>query len=289
MRFGLHVSVSGGAARAVSRAVALGCETLQIFVGNPRSWRPKRFSAVAIAEFQAQRQAAGLAPLVVHLSYLPNLAAPGARLWRKSRQTLGREYQAAAALGADFFVIHPGSAGAGSRQFALLRVGRALAEIMTRLPSGPMILLENTAGAGGQLGACPEELAAIAENSGAPVALGVCFDTAHAAAAGLDVFSDEGIVKTVRLFARAFGRHVLRLIHLNDLRAKAGAGCDRHEHLGCGAIGRAGLRAVLNHPLLRRLPAILETPLERKNDDRRNLAIARRLAKAGERDSRNTR
>ncbi len=280
MRFGFHVSAAGGVERAIARALALGCDALQVFVGNPRAWQAKRFRPQTIAVFRCQRRAARLSPLVVHLTYLPNLATTDRRLWRKSLQAFAREYEAAAALGADFFVVHPGSAGKDDRQRAITQAGQALAEIMTRLPSGPMILLENTAGAGGQLGSSAAELAAIAEKSGKPEALGICFDTAHAAAAGLEVFNAQGVARTVRSFARAFGRQALRLIHLNDLRARAGARCDRHEHLGCGALGVKGLRAVLANPILRRLPAILETPLECENDDKRNLAAARRASRA---------
>ncbi|MCX7934639.1 MAG: deoxyribonuclease IV [Planctomycetota bacterium] len=278
-RFGFHVSVAGGVERAISRAAALGCDALQIFVGNPRSWHALRFSAASLALFRRQRLAAGLTPLVVHLTYLPNLAAANRRLWRKSQQALVREYEAAAALEAEFFVVHPGSAS-DDRQRGLARVGQALAEALARLPGGPMILLENTAGAGGQLGASAEELAAIADASGRPAALGVCLDTAHAAAAGLEVFTAQGVARTVRAFARAFGRQALRLIHLNDLRAPPGARRDRHEHLGRGALGVAGLRAVLAAPILGHLPAILETPRKNDCDDQRNLAAARQWARA---------
>jgi len=177
-------------------------------------------------------------------------------------------------------VLHPGSSLGTERDAAVKRVGQALAEALAQVSSGPALLVENTAGGGSQLGAESGELAAIAAACGAPERVGVCLDTAHACAAGHDVVTPAGLRRLLAGFRRAFGRLPIRLLHANDLRAEPGARHDRHEHIGRGAIGDDGFRALLRAAGLRRLPAILETPVEKDGDDRRNLARARRLAHA---------
>ncbi len=278
MRLGVHVSIAGGLDRAVERALALGCDGFQIFVTNPRSWSGTRPSREAIRDFRAAREASGLGPVVVHLSYLPNLASPYRNEWRKSVRAFLAQVEDAAALGADFFVLHPGSSRGGRRHKACPRVARALRRALRLVRKGPVLLLENTAGAGSQLGAPPEDLAAIAEATRAPERVAVCFDTAHALAAGTNL-ARPGAMRAVReRYNRLFGFPALRLIHLNDSKTACGSGRDRHEHIGKGHLGETAFRDILHTPGLRRVPYILETPVDAPGDDARNLARARELA-----------
>ncbi len=279
MRFGVHVSVAGGLGKSLPRARDLGCETFQIFIGNPRGWAVRRIDPGTAAAFREARREAGIGPLVVHQTYLPNLASPVEADWRRSLAAFLWQYQDAAAIGAEFYVLHPGSAREGSRTRAVRRVAEALTQGLKTVRKGPVLCLENTAGGGAQLGSDPGELADIAARVDIPERVGVCFDTAHALAAGHGIAARTGMRRMREAYRRAFGRHPIRLLHLNDLRAEPGSRHDRHEHIGRGALGEAGIRNILHTPGLRRLPVILETPVDAPGDDARNLARARALAR----------
>lgn len=276
---GVHVSIAGGLPRAVQRAAELGCDCFQIFVANPRGWAPRRLAEAEAEAFRAAREAAGLGPVVVHLSYLPNPASADPALWQKSLAAIQNQVADAARLGAEFFVLHPGSDRAPEREAALERVAQTLRRVFEETPEGPCLLLENTAGGGGLIGSGPDELAAIDARVACPERMGVCFDTAHALAAGHAIHAPGGMRRMRAAFRRAFGRHPIRLLHLNDLRSEPGSGHDRHEHIGRGALGPSGIGHILHTPGLRRVPAILETPIDEQGDDRRNLAAARAIGR----------
>jgi deoxyribonuclease-4 len=147
---------------------------------------------------------------------------------------------------------------------------------------GPLtILLENTAGAGSAIGSRFEELAEVRRLAGAglPFEIGYCLDTAHCLAAGYDVSSEGGLRRTVRDAERVLGLSRVKVIHTNDSKAPLGSRVDRHEHIGQGYIGIPGFRRILNHPRLRGKAFILETPVDREGDDRRNLETLKRLCR----------
>ncbi|MBW2135616.1 MAG: deoxyribonuclease IV [Deltaproteobacteria bacterium] len=273
MRFGFHLSIAGGLSQALRRAQALGCQSLQIFVQNPRTWRWRPVPDLEIEKFIALRRQIGLAPLVVHLSYLPNLGASEAALYQRSRDRLQRELELAAQLKADFLVCHPGHALVPDG--SLDRVAAALAAAVSRIPPPPLILIENTAGQGRELGWQIWQLNKIIEFSQVPV--GLCLDTAHAFAAGYDLRQMAGINRLADEIAQGTGLTALKVVHLNDSRARLGSYCDRHWHLGQGEIGLAGLRQFLNHAAFTPQAIILETPTKHADDDPRNLAVARSL------------
>ncbi len=273
MRLGFHLSIAGSFSRAVRTAVALGCQALQIFVQNPRGWRWREPEPASLAAFREARRRAGLWPLVVHLTYLPNLAAADPELYARSAARLQRELALARELEADYLVCHPGH---GPREAPTLhRVAQALAAAVRAVPPPPLVLLENTAGQGSEVGCHPAQLRQLMELSNVP--LGLCLDTAHAAGAGYDLAHPAGLARLVADLARGPGLECLQVIHLNDSRAAVGSRRDRHCHLGQGSIGLEGLRRLLTHPLLRAEAAIMETPRRHPVDEWRNLLTARSL------------
>ena len=132
------------------QAQVLGCQALQIFVQNPRGWKWRPVAPAAIRDFCRARGLAGLGPLVVHLGYLPNLATADPALYALSTERLSRELELARALQADYLVVHPGHGPLGEASFA--QVARALARAVSQVPPPPLVLLENTAGQGQELG-----------------------------------------------------------------------------------------------------------------------------------------
>jgi deoxyribonuclease-4 len=274
MRLGFHLSIAGSLRRAVSQAQVLGCQALQIFVQNPRGWKWRSVAPAAIQDFVLARSLAGLTPLVVHLGYLPNLATADPALYALSSERLLRELDLSRALGADYLVVHPGHGPLGQASFG--QVARALALAVAQVPPPPLVLLENTAGQGQELGWRFEHLERIITLSGVP--LGLCLDTAHAHGAGYDLSCPPGVARLLADLARGPGLDAVRIIHLNDSRGPVNSRRDRHWHLGRGTIGLAGLRYLLSHPWLKPEAAILETPKPHQAYEWYNLLVARSLA-----------
>ncbi len=273
MRLGFHLSIAGSLLRALDQALVLGCQALQIFIQNPRSWKWRDLPRAQVREFTAARRRSGLSPLVVHLSYLPNLAAADPRIYQLSTQRLNRELALARDLEADYLVIHPGHGPLGSESFH--RVAEALAGAVSRVAPPPLILLENTAGQGIELGWRLHHLHRLMTLSEVP--LGLCLDTSHAFGAGYDLANPGGASRLLAEIAGGPGLNRLKILHLNDSKAPLGSRRDRHQHLGQGTIGLAGLKQFLSHPWLRAEAAIMETPRRHQADEWRNLATARSL------------
>lgn len=277
MRLGAHVSISGSLDLAVDRAQALGCECLQIFYGSPRQWRLISYSDEVIARFVRKRRAAHLDPLVAHGAYLVNLATPNREYRRRSVASLlatTRGVERLAGLGA---VTHLGSRMGASRRDALRRIAGSVRDILAQTDR-VMVLLENSAGAGGFLGAAFEDFGDIVDLLGGEPRVGACLDTAHLFAAGWDLRQREGVDAMVDAFDRAAGWERVRVLHLNDSKESLGSHLDRHENIGEGYLGIDGFRAIVTHPLLRTLPGIIETPgFDQQGPDRKNLARLRRL------------
>ena len=226
-------------------------------------WRGRAPSEKSVQELSAIRSEHDLEPVAVHGCYLTNLAAADPVVQQRSRQSFRLEIENARAIGADYLVIHPGSAKGQSREQAISTFAVALAAVQAEFEWGSLrLLLENTAGGGATLGRTFEELAelraAVEARCDAP--LGFCIDTAHSFEAGYDVSTEEGLEGTVRSMRHALGMESVRLLHANDSKTELGSNRDRHESIGDGHIGGRAFARMLRHPELRCKPFILETP-----------------------------
>ena len=287
-RLGAHMSIAGGLPRAVDRAAAARCESLQIFTKSAGQWRARPLPVDEIELFKQRVAETGIRPVVAHNSYLINLAAAMPALREQSLASLGEEIDRAEALGLYGLVMHPGSHTTGTEREGLRLIVQGLAQLLAERPDGKvMILLEHTAGQGTNLGHRFEHLAEIIDGVNATSRIGVCLDTCHLLTAGYDICSDEGYHATFREFDRIVGLKHLKAFHLNDSKKPCASRVDRHEHIGKGCLGLEPFRWLLNDPRFRELPMMLETPkLEtpesrRKSDldpwDARNLRTLRRL------------
>jgi deoxyribonuclease-4 len=281
LRVGVHTSIAGGVENAVDHARRIGCDTFQMFSANPRGWKAADPEPEACERFRRARAAYGQNPVAVHANYLLNLASAQPVIRRMSIAAFRRELGRALALGADYVVIHPGSAKGGDAASARAALVDSLAEAARDLPlNGLQILVENTAGQGSALGRKLEEVAEIlAAAKGLPV--GACVDTAHLFAAGYPIHTPEGLEETLRALDQTVGLQNVRLIHANDSKSAFGSRVDRHEHIGKGWIGKEAFGRLVRHPQLASLPFICETPVDRPGDDRRNLRMMRALAAGG--------
>lgn len=279
VRIGIHTSIAGRLERAAERARELGCDAFQIFSSSPRNWAGGGLNPIEAEAFRARRFALGLAPLIIHDNYLINLASPRPVQRARSLQALRAELERARLLGADYLVMHPGNAVDLPRPRALANVVTGLRQATRgfRL-NGLQILLENTCGQGSALGADLEEVGHLLQ-AVPELNLGVCLDTAHLFAAGYDFRSQSGLEETLSQVHLAIGLERVKVIHTNDSKVACGARVDRHQDIGRGKIGLEAFRRLLHHPALAGKTFILETPVEREGDDRRNVQTLRRLAR----------
>lgn len=278
VRLGIHTSIAGRLEQAAERARKLGCDAFQIFSASPRNWSNPTINPIEAEAFRQRRYALQLHPLVVHDNYLINLASARPVLRSQSIQGLRAEIVRALTLKADYLVVHPGSSVDLPRSQALTNVVNGLRQGTRGVKlNGLQILLENTCGQGSALGAEVEELAELL-HAVPDLNLGVCLDTAHLFAAGYDIRSQSGLEDTLAKVHTAIGLERVKVFHANDSKVRCGARRDRHEHIGKGKIGREAFRRLLHHRTLAGKAFILETPIEREGDDRRNLQTLRRLA-----------
>ncbi len=269
----MHLSIAGGLPKSLDRARALGCQAVQIFVQNPRSWRWRPVPRPEIEDFLEKRHLNGIDLVVAHLSYLPNLAAADAHLYHRSWDRLRQELILGKSLGLNFLVCHPGHAPGG--EAGLSRVASGLNRTITELPPPPLVLLENTSGQKNELGHAIADLYQIISLSQVPV--GLCLDTAHAFAAGYNLRLAAGRKMLLTEITNGPGLQALKVIHLNDSLFSCGSHRDRHWHLGQGTIGLRGLGKFLQSCSPYIEGVILETPKKHPDDDAHNLAEARKL------------
>jgi len=238
-KIGFHVSIAGGIDKSVDRALKIGCSTFQIFTRNPRSWIFKELDTNVSKAFVNRCKDANIDLKFAHMPYLPNISSPEDEIYQKSVQALIDELKRCDAL----------------------------------------LLLENTGSSKASMGNNFDELRRIVESLSNPTSqmIGLCFDTCHAFVTGYELRESNEVNKLVFEILETLGQDRLKLIHANDAKYKRGSHRDRHEHIGEGHIGIKGFKAILDNPVLRSLPFILETPRRNEQDDLKNLLTMRKL------------
>ena len=278
MRFGFHISIAGGFSKVVERAKVRGCETIQFFSRNPRGWKYFPLNQTEVEEFQSSIQSSTLFPVFLHLPYLPNIASLASKFYKQSIDSITTDLERANQLGAQYLIIHIGHRLESSEDEAIEAVSRGINQALERVKNSVILLLENTAGQGTEIGNTFEQIKKIIDGVHQKGRMGVCLDTAHSFEAGYDLSKKDGIERTLESFDQAIGLKRLHLVHLNDSKTPLGSRKDRHWHIGEGYIGVEGFRYLVNHPLLRYLPGIMETPRKDTVEDLKNIKVIRSLA-----------
>lgn len=274
MRFGIHMPLKKGFAYNARRLKEIGGETIQIFPGNPSSWKPPATSPEELKERADLLDELEIYPLVIHTAYLINMATPKEDVFEKSVKLMGETLRQASYYRAPYVVVHTGSHGGDGLQKGMARIKEALEQLEPAWPEGVKLLLENTAGEGNNLGGKLGEIGSILqENSHLP--LGFCLDTAHAWGAGYDFSSDEGVSQIMAEIENEVGFDNLQVIHANDTFVEKGSRKDRHEHIGEGQIGLEGFKRLFKYPWPEDFPVILETPEIGTEKDQENLETLR--------------
>jgi deoxyribonuclease-4 len=274
-RVGLHTGIAGGLHNALLKAQSLGADTVQIFSRNPRGWKARPLGADEVEQFKRVRAETGVGPVAVHANYLINLAAADLSIREKSVASFREEVERGLQLGADFLVVHPGSARGACEEDAIRTCAESINSACEGLALGGFrILLENTAGQGECIGHRFEHLREI-RGMCEGLNLGVCLDTAHAFTAGYDIREREGLEAALDSLDSNVRLTNVLAIHFNDSRAEYNSRVDRHWHIGQGHIGAEAMRRVAANPRLAHAAFLLETPSDETCDDACNLAALR--------------
>jgi len=277
MRFGFHISISGGFSRVVEKAEIRGCETIQFFSRNPRGWKYDVLHPDEVNTFRASVRSSRLFPIFLHLPYLPNIASRHSEFYNRSIDSIVIDLRRAEQLGAPYLIIHIGHRMESSEEEAVEAVAWAVNQAFARARNSTSLLLENTAGQGTEIGYEFGQIKKIIERVKAQDKIGICLDIAHAFEAGYDFSNKGGIEKAMESFDRTIGLNRLHLLHLNDSKTPLGSRKDRHWHIGEGHIGLEGFRYLVNHPRLKHLPGIMETPRKDTIEDLKNMKVIRSL------------
>ena len=279
MQIGCHVSISGSIDKSVDNAVERNCSAFQIFTRNPRGWHAKDLTKEDIDAFKSKLKSSKIDRFATcaHMPYLPNLATPKNDGFEKSVNTLISEVERCAQLGIPYLVTHLGSHLGTGEEAGIKKLVEALTKA-GQTKNDVMILLENTAGQKNSVGSDFKQLGEIFKQLKPGKKFGVCLDTCHAFVAGYDLRTADKVKETFKEFDKHVGIENLKILHLNDARGEIGCNLDRHYHLGLGGIGEEGIKSVVKFANKKKIPIILETPIDDDRDDFENVKIAKGYA-----------
>jgi deoxyribonuclease-4 len=277
MRFGFHISIAGGFSKVAERARVRSCETIQLFSRNPRGWKYSPLNKKEVEAFRSSIQSSTLFPVFLHMPYLPNIASFKSKFYKRSIHSITTDLQRAEELRAQYLIIHIGHRMESSEDEAIEAVSQGIDQAFEKVKNDIILLLENTAGQGTEIGYTFDQIKKIIEGVHDHQRLGVCLDTAHSFEAGYDLSNKDGIERTLETFDQTIGLKKIHLLHLNDSKTPLGSRKDRHWHIGEGNIGLEGFRCLINHPLIKHLPGIMETPRKDTVEDLKNMKVMRSL------------
>ena len=278
MQIGCHVSISGSIDKAIDNATERDCTAFQIFTRSPRSWHAKDLADADVKNYKEKLDQSQIDRFatVAHMPYLPNLATPNQDVYTKSVNTLVKEVERCGKLGIPYLVTHLGSHLGTGEENGIKRIVKGLEKAGT-LKNDVMILLENTAGQKNSVGSDFTQLDSILSKLKPVKRFGVCFDTCHTFVAGYDLRTEKDVKETFEKFDDSVGLEHLKILHLNDSKGELGSNLDRHYHIGLGGIGEKGMSAIIKLMNKKKIPIILETPIDDIRDDFANIKKVKEL------------
>jgi deoxyribonuclease-4 len=274
-RLGTHVSAAGGLFRVVENAEKIGAKTIQIFGASPRQWNVRLPLRVEVEKYHKALLGSSVESVYLHASYLVNLASADQDLYKKSVQNLSLHLKITELIGAKGLIFHLGSNSDSDRKAAVNRIVDGMRAVLGNIPGKSMLLMENSSGGGGKIGASPEEIGELLRSMRSKRA-GVCFDTAHAYEAGEIDYTSGGIAVFLKRWGTSIGLENLVVIHANDSKTTFASNADRHENIGQGHIGLRGLKNLAKEKVLWSKDWILEVPgFDGRGPDKQNLDLLR--------------
>jgi len=261
-RLGAHTPTSGGMAkRSISYAEETGAEVIQVFASNPRGWAMPEANPIADEEFRTKAAALDILTYI-HAPFLINLGSPTFGTYENSVASTAYSLKRGSEIGALGVVIHTGSAvDVNHVDNAWKQIHEGMMPVLNELgDDAPMLLLEPTAGQGQSLVKKLDDLTNYLKALEYHPKVGICLDTCHVFAAGHDIAKKGGMTETIDLLIEIAGAERFQLVHANDSMDVCGALKDRHQNIGEGFIGLAAFQEMLDHPIMKNVPMVLETP-----------------------------
>ena len=268
---GNHTSSSKGYEAMGWQMLKNGGKTFAFFTRNPRGGKAKEIDPSDVEKFLELARENEFGKLVAHAPYTMNCCAAKENLRDFARETMSDDLKRMEYTPGNYYNFHPGSHVGQGAETGIKKISEILNEVLTREQS-TTVLLETMSGKGSEVGRNFQELRQIIDRVEYKEKLGICLDTCHVWDGGYDIVNDlDGVLKE---FDQVIGLERLKAIHLNDSMNGLGSHKDRHARIGEGEIGLEALLRVINHPAVRGIPFILETP----NDDEgwaREIALLR--------------
>jgi deoxyribonuclease-4 len=277
VKLGFQISIKGDFSTIFSRAKKLGCETIQLMISNPRSWKMRELNYKQVENFLKLRPKNF--PVFIHSSYLVNLASFDPVITKNSVALLSNDLHFASLLDAEGVIIHPGFKLNKRKEEAINRVAENLNKILTKKEPSTPILIENTSSSGSALGGKLEEIKEIIEKIEKKEKIGLCIDIAHLYQAGYNLKEKTTFLKIVTTIEKLFTLNKLLLLHLSDSKTPFSSKVDRHWHIGEGELGKEVFSWIVNFPKFSHLSGIIETPRKTDVDDIRNMRNMKKLRK----------
>lgn len=259
MKLGAHIGIGRGLSGAADEAKLLGCEALQVFMSNPRGWDFKVRPESEIRSFRSKIKKYKIDYVFGHSIYLTNIASSNPYIYTNSINSLISSAVMADRAGFSGIVTHLGSHAGKGYQSGLKQILNALEQIINTTKGKVPILLENDAGSGNHIGRVFSEIGDVTKKLKSQ-SIKVCFDTCHSFVSGYELRTRDGLEKTLAEFDKEIGLEKMALVHLNDSKGELGSNLDRHEVIGEGTLGIKSFEMIVNHPKLKHLPGIVETP-----------------------------
>lgn len=276
---GAHISGAGTLHDALLVGNEIGCTTIQIFTKSNRQWSFNLIDQDEVELFLKTQKSTNIEVVVSHAGYLINLCSPKKDIFKKSLKGLMAELKRCQQLNIPYLVLHPGSRLDSPEAAAMKQLASGIDEIFESFNGSTILLLENMAGQGSSIGATFEQLAEIRKMICHKKQVGFCLDTCHAFAAGYSFDTKECYATFLKKLDSTIGLNNLFCFHLNDSMKAINSHVDRHEWIGKGHIGLEAFSLFMNDPQFRKIPKIIETPLESIKDHIHNLTILRNLIK----------
>jgi len=274
LKIGAHVSIAGGYVKALKRIAKIGGNCLQIFSASPRGWNFTKLENNSPQEFLTKKEELKINDTYFHASYLVNLADKG-RIGHLSKRILINELNVAKEFEIRGSIVHLGSYKKEKTANKYQILIKNIKEILAKTPSETIFIIENSGTR--KIGQNLEEIGQIVNDIDSK-RVKICLDTCHLYATGYSLKTKKKLNKFLKKFNNLIGLEKLELWHFNDSRDPLGSFRDRHENIGQGTIGLEEFKNIINHPLLKHYPFILETPgFDGKGPDKKNVDIVKNL------------
>ena len=276
MHIGYHLSSSGGFLKMGETALKAGADTFAFFTRNPRGGSAKKIDSGDAAKLCSLLKENSFAPLVAHAPYTLNACSDKEDIREYAKMVFKDDLQRMEAVPNQLYNFHPGSEMKQGKDVGIKMICDMLNSSLTKEQT-TTVLLETMAGKGSEVGSRFEELKSIIDSVELDEKLGVCLDTCHVYDAGYDIVNH--LDEVLSEFDNVIGLKRLRAVHLNDSKNPFSSHKDRHEKIGFGSIPLDAFSRIVNHPALKNLPFILETPWSTTEEYAEEIKLVRGLEK----------